>query len=67
MVVLSTHNPQQVLSYADHVLILNAGTLDGDGAPESILTAAKLSELYSIPVRLIHGEQGETALITDRV
>lgn len=49
-VLLSTHNPQHALSYADRVLALANGTLAADGAADAALSPALIRTLYGVDV-----------------
>ena len=55
-VLLSTHNPQNALSYADKVLALQEGRVLAYGAPQEVLTAELIKRLYGINVS-IAGQQ----------
>ena len=47
-VLLSTHDPQHALTYADRILALSDGTLIADGAPRDALTPALIRTLYGV-------------------
>ncbi|MDR2530148.1 MAG: ABC transporter ATP-binding protein [Oscillospiraceae bacterium] len=47
-VVLSTHNPEHALRFADRVLAINRGTIVAIGAPSEVITDALICELYSL-------------------
>jgi iron complex transport system ATP-binding protein len=49
-VVMSAHDPNQVLMHATRVLVINGGRLVADGAPREVMTPEVLSELYRIDV-----------------
>lgn len=57
-VILSTHNPQHALWFADEALALSAGTVAAFGPPRTVLTAALIEELYRLRVELIQTESG---------
>jgi len=67
-VLLSTHNPQHALWYADRVL----GLLDGEvvkfGPPRDVVDEALIRTLYGVNIHLINTEHGPLILpeITDR-
>lgn len=48
LIILSTHDPQQALTYADRVLILKDGKMLADGAVEEVLREETLRSLYGI-------------------
>ena len=52
LVLISTHNPEHALRYADRALVLQNGRLTHVGPPAEILTEQTLSALYGIPVQL---------------
>lgn len=47
-VLLSTHDPQHALTYADRILALSDGKLIADGAPHNVLTPALIRTLYGV-------------------
>lgn len=47
-VLLSTHNPQHALSYADRVIALREGTVAAQGTPEDVLTSSLVERLYGV-------------------
>ena len=47
-VLLSTHDPQHALTYADRILALSGGALIADGAPHDVLTPALIRTLYGV-------------------
>ena len=47
-VLLSTHDPQHALTYADRILALSGGTLIANGAPHDTLTPALIRTLYGV-------------------
>lgn len=49
-ILLSTHNPQHALSYADRVLALAGGTLAADGPARKVISPALLKTLYGVDV-----------------
>lgn len=57
-VLLSTHNPDHALRWADRVLLLHDGAVLAQGAPKDVMTGQRLSRLYgvTIQVREIEGE-----------
>ncbi len=57
-VMVSTHNPQHALFYADRVLALHDGRIIACGAPENVITPALLETLYGIKASLIQTETG---------
>lgn len=60
--LMSTHNPQHALLYADRALALHAGRLIADGAPGDALTPALLQTLYGVETRLWDTPDGRAIL-----
>ena len=61
-VVLSTHDPQHALWYADKALVLKKGTAVAFGSPESVLTPALLSDVYGVDVRFVRTDTGSVVM-----
>lgn len=57
-VILSTHDPQHALRFADRVLALSGGGVAAFGAAKDILTAELLSRLYGVDAALLETEHG---------
>ena len=57
-VVLSTHDPQHALRFADRVLALSGGGVAAFGAAKDILTAELLRRLYGVDAALLETEHG---------
>lgn len=47
-VLLSTHNPQHAMSFADTILALNRGRVAACGPADAVLTSALIRELYEV-------------------
>ncbi|TAD87430.1 MAG: ABC transporter ATP-binding protein [Alphaproteobacteria bacterium] len=62
-VLFTTHDPNQALAVADHVLLLRDGQSLAQGTPASTLTTARLEALYRSPVRLLSTPDGATAFL----
>ena len=58
-VVLSSHDPDQAFAVATSVALLAEGRLKALGPPGEVLTAATLSEVYRVPVRVERLPTGE--------
>lgn len=58
MVLLSTHNPQHALSFADSVLALSGGRVAAMGSADAVLTRELMQQLYRIDVTFLETEQG---------
>ena len=61
-VLLSTHNPQHALWYADRVLALHGGCVAAFGGVEETLTTALLETLYGTSVNLYETPGGSVIL-----
>lgn len=61
-VLLSTHNPQHALWYADHVLALCGGRVAAFGPPKAVLTPALLETLYDTQTNLYETPTGPVIL-----
>ncbi len=57
-VLLSTHDPQHALWFADRALALKEGRMLALGAPREVLTATLLEALYGRRIDLVETEQG---------
>ena len=57
-ILLSSHNPQQALLFADRILALHDGIICADGIPEEVISPALLEKLYHIKTRLAEAEEG---------
>ena len=57
-VLLSTHNPQHAIWYADRAVALLNGTIAAFGSPYDVVDAALIEKLYGVTVRLIDTAQG---------
>lgn len=53
LIVLSTHNPEHALLYADNVLVLKQGKVLTHGPPASALTPEVIQRIYGVSVELI--------------
>ena len=57
-ILLSTHDPQHALWYADRALALKEGRMLALGTPQKIVTADLLQQLYGRRIDLVETEQG---------
>jgi iron complex transport system ATP-binding protein len=62
-VFFTTHDPNQVLRYADDVALLSQGTLAALGAPASPLHEKTLGELYGVGVETVEAPDGRRAFL----
>ena len=56
--LLSTHNPQHALWYADQVLALCEGKVAALGAPEKVLCPALIRQLYGTQTEFVNTSHG---------
>ena len=52
-IMLSTHDPDQVLRYGSQALVLGAGRVRSFGPPETALTSEVLSDIYRTPIEIV--------------
>jgi iron complex transport system ATP-binding protein len=65
--IISSHSPNNALSYADRVLLLASGEVTAYGVPDETLTEARLSAIYGIRTEIIANEEGKPlAVVTQR-
>lgn len=57
-VLLSTHNPQHAMSFADRILALAGGTVAAIGTPAETLTPELMATLYAIEVDFVETPVG---------
>jgi iron complex transport system ATP-binding protein len=55
--VLVTHHLGDILPEIERVILMRAGRIVGDGPRQELLTEARLSELFHVPVRIGRDEQ----------
>ena len=57
-ILLSTHNPQHALWYADCAVALMDGTVAAFGALKEVVDARLIERLYGVTVRMVDTAQG---------
>lgn len=57
-VLMSSHNPQHALQFADEVLALHGGTVAAAGTPADVLDAPLMKLLYGVDVRFVDAGDG---------
>ena len=60
-IILSTHNPDHALLFADTVLALHNTRVIAFGPPAQALTENLITTLYDIPVQIRRGDQGRAS------
>jgi iron complex transport system ATP-binding protein len=64
-IVLSTHDPDHAFACGTEVALLHDGGLVAHGPSETVLTAARLEEIYSVPVSVERLASGHTVCAPD--
>ena len=63
-VIISTHNPEHALLFADEAFVLQDGEVKAAGPSKKVLTEELMQQLYDVEVRLIDTEfRGEEAKV----
>ncbi|KGF56286.1 ABC transporter ATP-binding protein [Flavonifractor plautii] len=57
-VLLSCHNPQHAMLYAQRVVALHDGRVAADGPPDQALDEALMRKLYGVPARFVRTGDG---------
>lgn len=52
-VLMSTHNPQHAIDFADNVIALHKGTVEDAGNPNEIIDEKLIKKLYDIDARIV--------------
>jgi iron complex transport system ATP-binding protein len=55
--VISSHNPNSALLYANYVMVMKVGQVMAFGTPAEVLTEETLSQSYDMPIEVIYNEQ----------
>ncbi|MBL4631555.1 MAG: ABC transporter ATP-binding protein, partial [Paraglaciecola sp.] len=50
----SLHDLNLAANYCDHLCLLDQGKMISQGAPEQVLTAVRLQQVFKIPCRIRH-------------
>ena len=64
-VIISTHDPQHALTFADNVLALDKGAVPAFGKAEQVMTAELLQRLYGVAVTFTEVD-GQTFLVPQK-
>lgn len=57
-VILVTHHPEELIPELRRVILLQKGRIAADGAPEDVLTDARISAAYAAPMHVFRTAQG---------
>ena len=52
-VLMTLHDPNLALLFADHVIVLNRGRVQASGPPENVITEATLAAVYGVEVVML--------------
>lgn len=64
--VISSHNPNSALLYADQVIVIKKGCVVADGPPHEVLTEETLSQSYDMPVEVVYNQDRVARAIVPR-
>lgn len=64
-IVLSTHEPDHAFACATTVAVLAGGRIVAQGRPGEVLTAARLADVYGVPVRVERLSGGRTVCVPE--
>lgn len=62
-VVVVLHDLNQAARVADDVLLLRAGRVIGQGAPDQMLTPDWIAQAYGVTVEIVHGAGGQRVIV----
>jgi iron complex transport system ATP-binding protein len=60
-IILSTHDPDQTFAHGTHVALLHGGRLLACGAPDEVVTATALRQVYGIDVEILTAKRRDGA------
>lgn len=67
IVFIALHDLNQALRFADQVLVIAQGTLQGSGPSDEVITEQMLRRVYRVQARIERCSQGERHIIVDGV
>ena len=67
IVFIALHDLNQALRFADQVLVIAQGTLQGSGPSEEVITEQMLRSIYRVEARIEQCSRGERHVIVDSV
>ena len=59
-----THYPEDIIPEIERVVMIKEGKLFDDGKKEELLTSARMSELFNVPLRIIE-QDGYFSLVSE--
>ncbi len=63
-IILVTHYPEDIIPEVERVVMIKEGKLFDDGAKSELLTSARMSELFDVPLRIIE-QDGYFSLVSE--
>lgn len=64
-VLFTTHDPNQALRYADHVLMIRDGRAIAAGSAAELLIPERLAELYGVAIETVRDTEGRVAFLPE--
>lgn len=52
-IIMNTHSPQHAMQYADHVILLQKGSVKASGSPSDVLNSGTISSLFATPLEVV--------------
>lgn len=65
-VVVVLHDLAAAAAYADNIVVLSSGCIFATGAPESVLSAGRISAIYDADVEILHDSAGNPVALPRR-
>lgn len=65
-ILLTSHNPESAIGFADRVLAIKDGRLIADGAPQDVIDEALMEQLYGVKTRIFKTPDGDTLMLPCR-
>lgn len=63
-IILVTHYPEDIIPEVERVVMIKEGKLFDDGSKTELLTSARMSELFDVPLRIIE-QDGYFSLVSE--
>jgi iron complex transport system ATP-binding protein len=63
-IILVTHYPEDIIPEIQRVVMIKEGQLFDDGSKQDLLTSARMSELFDVPLRIIE-QDGYFSLVSE--
>lgn len=63
-IILVTHYPEDIIPEVERVVMIKEGKLFDDGSKDELLTSARMSELFDVPLRIIE-QDGYFSLVSE--